>query len=421
MNSGGPTVDRTAGQPVDQSMAQPIAQPMDTGADRAVEGATDRWFVHRGLPHAMPNYSAREDIWTRTWPFLLFVMFAELFSTFGDRYDGWKQFGVFVGGLGVIVGAFVLVNVVRRRAAFRLPNSISVPELAVFVLVPAFMPWWLNSHGWRESVAIIGFNLVVLAVSYVITSYGLLPAMRFGLVQSARQLRTVVQLVARGLPLLMLITAFIFLNADMWQVAYDFKPLYFLICVGFMVFAAMSFLTLRVPREVAALARFDSWDEAWGIARQTDAPVVAATPPARQSSELWPGAPPDPHLGRVELVNVGLLLTASQMVQTLLVGTFAGLFYVAFGMLAVRRDTMVEWTTAEQIDPLLAFQLGGGEVILTWEHLAVAGFIAAFSVLQFAVSSVTDETYRNEFYDDVARDVREVLAVRAIVRYEPLN
>jgi hypothetical protein len=361
----------------------------------------------------MPDYSAREDIWTRAWPFLIFVMFVELFSTFGDRYDGWRQFVVFAGGLGVIVGAFVLVNMARGRPALRLPNSISVPELAVFVLVPALMPWWLDSHGWRESMAIICSNLVVLAVSYVVTSYGLLPAMRFGSVQSARQLRTVFHLVARGLPLLMLITAFIFLNADMWQVAYDFTPLYFLICVVFMVLAAMSFLTLRVPREVAALARFASWDEAWDIARQTDAPVVASTTPTR-----WPGAPPDPQLGRVELVNVGLLLTASQMVQTLLVGTFAGLFYVAFGMLAVRRDTMVEWTTAEQIDPLLAFQLGGGEIILTWEHLTVAGFIAAFSVLQFAVSSVTDETYRREFYDDVARDVREVLAVRAIVRHD---
>lgn len=385
-------------------------------ADHSVDEANDVWFVHRGLPHAMPNYSAREDIWTRAWPFLLFVMFVELFTTFGDRYDGWRQFGVFVGGLGVIVGAFVLVNVVRQRPAFRLPNSITVPELAVFVLVPALMPWWLTTHGWRESIVIVAFNLVVLGVSYVVTSYGLLPAMRFGLIQSARQLRTVVQLVARGLPLLMLITAFIFLNADMWQVAFEFIPLYFGICVGFMVVAAMSFLALRVPREVATLARFNSWDDAWAIARETDAPIVTNAAPDR-----WSGAPPDPRLGRVELVNVGLLLTASQMVQTLLVGTFSGLFYIAFGMLAVRRETMIEWTTAKQVDPLLAFSFGGGEIILTWEHLAVAGFIAAFSVLQFAVSSVTDETYRNEFYDDVARDVREVLAVRAIVRHERIG
>jgi len=45
--------------------------------------------------------------------------------------------------------------------------------------------------------------------------------------------------------------------------------------------------------------------------------------------------------------------------------------------------------------------------------------LAAFSELQCAVSSVTGETYRREFYDDVASDVPEVLAVRAIVRCDP--
>ncbi len=92
------------------------------------------------------------------------------------------------------------------------------------------------------------------------------------------------------------------------------------------------------------------------------------------------------------------------------------MFYVAFGLLAVRRDTVLQWTTATELDPLWEFALLGDDVVLTWEHLAVSGFIAAFSVLQFAVASVTDATYRDEFYDDVGGDVRDVLAVRAVVR-----
>jgi len=106
-------------------------------------------------------------------------------------------------------------------------------------------------------------------------------------------------------------------------------------------------------------------------------------------------------------------------VQTLLVGLISGVFYVGFGLLAVRRDTILQWTTATELDPLVDVEFLGGGVVLTWEHLAVAGFIAAFSVLQFAVASVTDAAYREEFYDDVAGDVRGVLAVRAIVRAAP--
>ena len=60
------------------------------------------------------------------------------------------------------------------------------------------------------------------------------------------------------------------------------------------------------------------------------------------------------------------------------------------------------------------FELAGSEIIVTWEHLAVAGFIAVFSGLQFAVSMLTDATYRDEFYEDVTGEIREVLAVRVL-------
>ena len=371
--------------------------------------ATERWFVRRGLPHAIADYSAREDVWTRAWPFLLLVLFVELFASFGDRFDGWAQAGVFVAGIGVLIGAFVVVNVLRGRRALRRPDDIGVLELAVFVLVPAVLPLWFTERGWSGAVLMVAINLAVLAIAYAVTSYGLLPALRVGFFQAFRQLRTVTQLVARGLPLLLLITAFVFLNAEMWQVAHDFSPALFAICVGFMVVLALSFLALRVPREIVDLARFESWQACSEIARATDAPI------ADQLPELG-GTPPEPQLTRVELVNVGILLTISQAVQTLLVGAIAGVFYVGFGLLAVRRDTILQWTTATELDPLLEFGLLGEDLVLTWEHLAVSGFIAAFSVLQFAVASVTDATYRDEFYDDVAGDVRNVLAVRAIVR-----
>ncbi len=250
--------------------------------------------------------------------------------------------------------------------------------------------------------------MVVLGIAYVVTSYGLVPALRVGFSQAVRQLRTVTQLVARGLPLLLLITAFVFLNAEMWQVAHDFPPAYFAITVACMLLFAFAFLALRVPKEVEQLARFSSWDECHRIAARTDAPVGEHRPTVP--------SPGDPQLSRLESINVGVLLTISQAVQTLLVGVTAGAFYVGFGLLAVRRDTVTQWTTATELDPIATLGFVGDEVVLTWEHLAVSGFIAAFSVLQFAVASVTDQTYRDEFYDDVAADVRDVLAVRAIVR-----
>ena len=371
--------------------------------------ATEQWFVRRGMPHAIPDYSAREDVWTRAWPFLLLVLFIELFASFGDRFEGWAQAAAFLAGLAVLVGAFGLVNVIRRRPVARLPDDIGFPELGVFCVVPTLLPLWLTDRGWTGALMVLIVNLVVLGVAYVVTSYGLLPALRVGFVQAIEQIRTVTQLVARGLPLLLLITAFVFLNAEMWQVAHDFPPTYFAITVGFMVVLALSFLALRVPQEVEALAHFRSWDECCAIVSATDAPI-------RDAVTGLDGAPPEPELSRVEVLNVSMLLTISQAVQTLLVGVTAGLFYVGFGLLAVRRDTILQWTTATELDPIATFSFLGDDVVLTWEHLAVAGFVASFSVLQFAVSSVTDDSYRAEFYDDIVADAREVLAVRAVVR-----
>lgn len=377
-----------------------VSEPID---------ATEWWFVRRGLPYAIPDYSAREDVWTRAWPFLVLVLFVQLFSTFGDRFVGWTQALVFFAGIGVLVGVFVLVNVLRGRRWSRLPDDIGELELLGFAVVGPILTLVFTSRGGLGALLVFSLNVVLLGLTYLVTAYGLLPALRVGFVQSVRQLRTVTQLVARGLPLLLLITAFIFLNAEMWQVAQDFPPVFFAISVGLLVVLAMAFLGLRVPKEVDDLARFETWTECLDLVRQTDAPIASDMP------ELH-GTPPAPEIGRLEAINIGMLLSISQAVQTLLVGVIAGAFYVVFGMLAVRRETILQWTTVEMLDPIVAFQLFGDEVVLTWEHLAVSGFVAAFSVLQFAVASITDSAYRDEFYDDIALDVRKVLAVRAVVR-----
>jgi hypothetical protein len=142
------------------------------------------------------------------------------------------------------------------------------------------------------------------------------------------------------------------------------------------------------------------------LASATDAPCANAAP-------RHPDADPSPGLGRSTQRNVGLLVVISQAVQVVLVALVIGLFYVGFGLLAVRRETVAQWTV-DGGEVIASFDVFGSEVVLTWEHLAVSGFIAAFSALQFAVSLITDATYREEFHDDVTGEIRQVLAVRSL-------
>jgi len=245
-------------------------------------------------------------------------------------------------------------------------------------------------------------------VAYAVTSYGLFPALRVGLSQMISQFSQVVGLMARGLPLLLVFSVFVFLNAEMWQVAQDFHAWFYAIVVPGLIVLAITFVVLRLPKEIDSLHRFSSWEEICRIANATDAPIAALR--LAPCGERVDGKP----VRGVKRLNLGLLLVVSQVVQVLLIGLIIAAFYVGFGLLAVRRTTIEQWTTEGVHELVPPWTILGAEVVLTWELLAVAGFIGAFSMLQFAVSSTTDSAMRAEFTQQAIDDVREVLAVQAV-------
>ena len=55
---------------------------------------------------------------------------------------------------------------------------------------------------------------------------------------------------------------------------------------------------------------------------------------------------------------------------------------------------------------------GGHDLLLSGELVRTAIFIAAVAGLQFTVAALTDSTYRDEFYDEITRDIRQAIAVR---------
>ena len=401
------TSTRSTSEPVTSCVHVLRLSVVETGGvDPELKSATERWFIRRGLPHVIDDYSATEDVFTRAVPFLSVVFFLEVFASFDDRFDGWGQFGVFVAAIAILTAAVLAVNRIRGRSPFQLPDEIGIPELSVFVFIPALLPVLFSDERWWRFIAVVGLNVIILVGSYLVTSYGLVPMIRFGAEQMLKRVGQIGHLMARTLPLLLLFTAFVFLNAEVWQVASDFTPAYYAIVVALLVLVGVGFLLLRAPKEVANLEQFETWDEVVRLVGATDAPLVDTTRSVDGRPDITP-------LGRADRANVTLLVVMSQLVQVILVALVIGLFYVVFGLLAVRGATIGQWTTAE-VDPLTTFDFLGSNIVLTWEHLGVAGFIAAFSALQFAVSMVTDSTYRDEFYEDITGEIREVLAVRAV-------
>lgn len=388
---------------------------MDARARQRLIDDVERWFVRRGLPHAIDDYSARDDVLTRTVPFVSLVFLAEVVSTtFGDRFTGWGQFAAFCAAVVIVLAGIALVNRVRHRRRFQLPDSIGWAEMAVFVVVPAGLGL-LFDRSVTEALVLAGINIALGGLAFAFAYFGVLPMIVFGLRQVWRRLRTLTQLLARVLPLLLLFVTFVFLNAEMWQVANDFTPVAYVIVTAAIAAIALAFVAVRLPIELEQLAHFDSWDEVCTIAQHCGAPPLPAVDDADGSPSLL--------LDRRDRRNVSVLLFVSYAVQVVLIGLIVAATLVVFGVLAIREQTILQWTVqeADQVRPLWSFRFAGGRHVLTWPHLAVSGFIGVFSMLQFAVQLLRDEDYRREFSTDVSGEIREVLAVQALYERAVVN
>ncbi len=372
--------------------------------------AVERWFLRQGLPHLIHGYRASTDVFTRAIPFLVLVFLFNVAGAFGDRFTGWSQAGVAVLSAGIILGLAALVNLVRGRRALQLPDEVGPVELAVFAVVPAVPALLFGGQRLAGAAAIVVFNLVVLGLIYVVLGYGLVPTTVWAVRQTFRHLSQVVTLMGRALPFVLVFSAFLFLNAELWQVARDFTPLSFGVTVGLLLAVAAAFLAVRIPKEIAEIARFESWEAVDGLAGAAGAPL-GPVPPVGERGRC------DPPLSRTDRVNVAIVVFFNLGLQVVLVSAAIGLFYVIFGLFAVRADTIVEWTSLDALGPddiVAEATILGSELVLTVELLQVVGFLAAFSALQFAVAAVTDGAYRQEFFEEVTEEVRQALAVRSV-------
>ncbi|MDG2113021.1 MAG: hypothetical protein P8N02_10455 [Actinomycetota bacterium] len=365
------------------------------------ENEIERWFIRRGLPHFIHHYNAAEDVFTRALPVLSVVFMLELVFAADTQWSKGQNAVALSAGLAVMVGGYAAVNRLRGRTAFQRPEDVGVAELGTFVLLPALLPLVIGGRI-PGALLTIAFNIAVLAVVAGIITFGVVPMIRWAAAKTLDEIGGLLRLMARSLPLVLVFSMFIFLNAELWQVADDFTSAYFWAAIGVLAGVGSLFVLLRLPREVDSLRRFSSWTEVG--AALSDSPLEP-----EDADELDDQVDP-PALTRPDWFNVGLVWVFSQGVQILLVGLLIGIFYLVFGIFTVRTATIMQWTES----PVSPVWVINERLVLTAELIRVSGFIAAFSSLQFAVSAVTDDTYRDEFLGDLVHDVREAFAVRAL-------
>jgi small neutral amino acid transporter SnatA (MarC family) len=360
---------------------------------------TERWFVGRGLPHFIEDYSASRDVLTRAVPLLTLILLFEVAGATKFDWPLWLNVVAAAGGLTVVLAAWAGVNALRQRPVLARPGRVGPVEVAMFVLTPAALPLIFGAQE-RSALATAAANALLLFAIYVGTSYGVVPMARWAVLRMARQLGSIFGLLVRALPLLLLFVTFLFVNAEVWQVAGQMESPFLAATVGLFVVVGTLFVALRLPREIGQLATFDEGPVFVQLLQGTPLEGTDVPPPAR------------PPLSTRQWVNVGLLMFFGQALQIVTVSVLIGAFFMLFGLLTVTPEVIESWT-GQVPDVVARFDLWGRDVQLTGELLRVSAFLSGFSGLYFTVTMLTDATYRQEFLEDVVGEVRQAFAVRA--------
>jgi len=375
---------------------------VQTGAadDVRLMERTERWFIMRGLPHFIEDYRATEDVFTRTLPVLTLIFFASILGALRPGLGWQARLGGALLALGVLLGAWMLVNWLRRRPLLARPARVGWGELVVFVLAPPLAVLAAR----REPVAalvIFGLTAGSLGVIYLITSYGVVPMTRWALGRTFRQLGDVYRLITRAMPLLLLFITFLFINTEVWQVASALPRPVLWATVAFFVVLALLFLLARLPEE---LRRVNSEVTAELVVRSCrDTPLEDA------AGDLCREPGPVP-LSRRQWANLLLVLLFSQAVQVFLLALAVWAFFVGFGMVAISDSVIEAWIGAE---PTPGQLFGVTIAAVPNELVQVSIFLAAFSGLYFTVYAVTDATYREQFFTEIVEDLEASIGVRS--------
>jgi hypothetical protein len=296
-------------------------------------------------------------------------------------------------------GLTYFVPEMRRSVRDALRPRRALPVLLAVVVVAVaggIALAWVSDEVTTAPATLVTLVLVA-ALVYGLVSLHAGPILRWALHRTFGSLFRLLPMTTRALPLLLLAITFLFISTEVWQVSSHLTAGQLWLVVLLFVVLGMAFLLVRLPEEVDKAD--DDLDDATLIE------VCTGTPVEQVCRELVADDGPDPAAYAVvsgyERWNLVLVLVVIQGVQVVLLSLSVFVFLIVFGSLTMSEYVMTAW-------------LGEHSSGLTVELVKVAVFLAAFSGLYLTVSTVTDETYREQFFGDVMYELRRAVGVRAV-------
>jgi hypothetical protein len=374
--------------------------------DPEIRRAIERWFVRRGVPQLVEGYATEQSMDARATPAILAWILLGSIWVVGTRRElsDAANVAVAAGTVLLVAVGLLVANRLRGRPPLSRPAKYDLGDIGVFAGLPGIAA--VLVHGSAEAGLAAALTTATgIGVIYIVVGFGLASIAAWALGWLLAQLVQIIGLVARTLPLLLILVAFLLFASELWQAARTIGPLDRLGAALLLSAAAVAFLASRIRRELQPLEDATAWSAILSEAEHTPAAPLAG---ALRGRELR--VPP---LTRLQRLNVALLVLITQFLQSVFVGLVVFLFLVAFGLLALPVSVQEAWIGAPP-QPLLSFEALGEVRTLSLELLTVTALLGGFAALYFSGFSLTDQTYREEALAEVLREVRRILAARAV-------
>ena len=375
--------------------------------DDALLESTETWFVRRGLPYFIEDRKATDDVFTRALPLLLGLFVINLMVVLSLHLPPWLRVAGAALGITLIGLLYVLLNLARGEKPLGLPSRIGWIEIGGFVLVPPIVAF-ASRHRIKDALVDLAVSVGVALLIYLIAS-ALLPLARWALRRTFQELGEVFNLAARALPLLFLFNSFLFISKDVWEFSGEMSPSRLWGVVALFAVFTVLFLFYRLPDEVRRVAAHDD--------QRSIVVACVATPMETVATRmvLHEGVLP---LSRAQRINILLVLFIGQILQVLLLGVLVFVFFLGFGKAALSDELINDWTGRARDYHEYATVFGHSLDYMgfsiddrLWQ---VSIFLAAVSAFFFAISSMTDEAYKEQFYERMNKELETAIQVRRV-------
>ena len=378
------------------------ASELSPAARRDIE----RWFARRGVPQLIEGYNSERAMDSRAAPLISLWLIVGTIRDWGTRPDwplAWNAVGI-AATIAWMAVVWAVVSRIRHRPVALRPSTFDAFDIMTIGLLPALPAALINQQPGEFVTATLG-ALAGIGLIYIVIGFGLIEIALWAFERLWLQLTHLVGLVARTLPVLVILVVFLLFGTEIWQVAHATNASELALLLAFLLLMASIFGATAFRGELTRLER--DLDRGRILACAVGTPVE---PLVEFASPAVAGVP---RLSWLHRSNLTLLVVVPLVLQAVAVGLVVTAFLIVFAALAIPGEVQTSWIGAD-LRVVIEYSLLDEPRILSAELLIVSAVLGGIVGLYFSGLAISDPTYRSEQFDRDVDGVRELLAARAI-------